>query len=47
MYIDQLGFHSLSTQTPSEEGWDRQTVETDVVNNWTGVEREAISIRTL
>ena len=47
MYLGQLGFHILSTPTPSEEGWGRQSVDTDLVNTWTGVEREAISIRTL
>ena len=32
---------------PSEEGWGRQNVETDLVNIWTGVVRDAISVRTL
>ena len=47
MYLVQLGFHILSTPTPPEEGWGRQTVETVVVNIWTDVVRDAISIRTL
>ncbi len=47
MHLDQVGFHVLSTPTPSEEGRGRQNVETDLVNIWTGVVREAISIRTL
>ena len=47
MYLGQLGFHSLSTPTPPAEGWGRQNVETGLVNSWTGVEREAIRIRTL
>ncbi len=47
MHLDQVGFHVLSTPTPSEEGWGRENVETDLLNIWTGVEREAISIRTL
>ena len=47
MCLGQLGFHILSTPTPPEEGWGRQSEETVVVNIWTGVECEAISIRTL
>ena len=47
MYLGQLAVHNCLPPTPSEEGLGRQNVETDVVNMWTGVEREAISIRTL
>ena len=47
MYLGQFGFHALSTPAPPEEGWGRQTVETVLVNIWTDVVREAISIRTL
>ena len=42
-----LCFHILYTPTPPEEGWGRQNVDTDLVNIWTDVVREAISIRTL
>ena len=47
MYIDLFGFHFWSTPTPFQEGWGRQSVDTDLVNIWTGVVRDAISIRTL
>ena len=33
--------------TPSEEGWGRQNVKTDLVNIWTGVHRDSIRIRPL
>ena len=35
--------HALTKHALS--GWGRQNTDTDVVNIWTGVEREAISIR--
>ncbi len=41
MYLGQLGFHILSTPTPPEEGWGRQTVETVLVNIWTGIACDA------
>ena len=47
MHLDQVGFHVSSTPTPSEEGQGGPNVETELVNIWTGVEREATSIRTL
>ena len=47
MYIDLFGFHFLSTPTPFQEGWGRQSVETDLVNIWTGVVCNATHIRHL
>ena len=47
MYIDLCGFNFLSTPTPFQEGWGRQSVETDLVNIWTGVVCNATHIRHL
>ena len=44
MYLGQLGFHLLSTPTPSDEGWGRQDVETELVNMWTGIACDATRI---
>ena len=44
MYLGQLGFHILSTPTPPEEGWGRQTVDTVLVNIWTGIACDATRI---
>ena len=45
--MNQTGVHGLSTPTLFGKGWGRQTVETELVNIWTGVVCEAISIRTV
>ena len=47
MYLGQLGFHNLSTPTPSDACWGRQTVETDLVNSWTGIACDATRIGTI
>ena len=47
MYIDRCAFHFCLPQPLFQEGWGRQSVETDLVNIWTGVVCNATHIRHL